>query len=160
MKSRLGIITVVVVAIAATAFAGDLVPFRGTWSGATISADLSQFPIVFVVASGTGQLTHLGNFTMVSPHYNNVFDFTLWGQQIFTAADGSVVYATFSGQLTPNADGSLSGTIPCVITGGTGRFDGATGTYDFAIVARPLPNGAGFASTATFDGVISTVGSE
>lgn len=149
----------VVTALGLHARAADYVPFKATWSGVTVLADLSQFPIVAVVASGEGQGTHLGRFTMVSPHVNNVFTFELEGDQNFTAANGDTLSAHFAGRLAPNADGSLSGTLPCVITGGTGRFAGATGNYAFSITAVPLADGSGFASTATMAGVISSVGS-
>lgn len=139
--------------------AAGFVPFKATWSGVTVLADLTDFPIVAVVASGEGQGTELGHFTMVSPHVNNVFTFELEGDQNFTAANGDTLRAHFAGHLTPNADGSLSGVLPCVITAGTGRFAGASGTYDFAITAVPLADGSGFASTATIAGVISSVGS-
>jgi hypothetical protein len=149
----------VTVALGLPARAADYVPFKATWSGVTVLADLSQFPIVAVVASGEGEGTQLGHFTMVSPHVNNVFTFELEGDQNFTAANGDTLSAHFAGHLTPNADGSLSGTLPCVITGGTGRFAGATGNYAFAITAVPLADGSGFASTATMSGVIAAVGS-
>ena len=139
--------------------AAQFVPFKATWSGVTVAADLSNFPVVAVVATGDGQGTELGHFTMVSPHVNNVFTFELEGDQNFLAANGDTLTAHFAGHLTPNPDGSLSGTLPCVITGGSGRFAGATGSYDFAITAVPLADGSGFASTATIDGVISSVGS-
>ena len=149
----------VTAAIGLHARAAEFIPFKATWSGITVAADLSHFPIVAVVASGEGRGTGLGHFTMVSPHVNNVFTFELEGDQNFTAANGDTLSAHFAGHLTPNADGSLSGVLPCVITGGTGRFAGATGTYAFAITAVPLADGSGFASTATITGVISSVGS-
>ena len=83
-------------------------------------------------------------------------------RQLASASDvsgGDTLSAHFAGHLTPNADGSLSGTLPCVITGGTGRFAGATGSYAFSITAVPLADGSGFASTATMAGVISSVDS-
>lgn len=162
MRRLLGSALVVValsVLTNATLAADDTVPFKATWSGVTIAADLSNFPIVPAVASGEGEGTHLGHFSMVSPHVNNVLTFELWGTQTFTAANGDTVSASFAGHLTPHPDGSLSGTLPCAITGGTGRFAGATGEYDFTITAVPFPDGSGYASTATIDGVISSVGS-
>ena len=151
--------TLVVVALGFQVNAEGTVPFKATWSGVTVAADLSNFPIVAVVASGQGEATEFGRFTMVSPHLNNVFTFELWGTQNFTAANGDTLTASFSGRLTPHPDGSLSGTLPCVITGGTGRFAGAAGEYDFTITAVPLADGSGFASTATIEGDISSVGS-
>ena len=141
--------------------ADEVAPFKGTWEGKTVAADFSAFPpIVGVVASGTGEATQLGHFTMVSPHLNNVFTFEVEGDQNFTAANGDTLTAHFTGVFTPHPDGSLESTIPCTITGGTGRFAGATGEYDFHIVATPLPDGSGYASVATIDGVVVTGDSE
>lgn len=150
---------IVISALGLRANASEFVPFKATWSGITVAADVSNFPIVAVIASGEGQGTHLGHFTMVSPHLNNVLTFELEGDQNFTAANGDTLSAHFAGHLTPNADGSLTGTLPCVFTHGTGRFAGVSGSYDFHITAVPLADGSGFASTATIDGVISSVGS-
>ena len=139
------------------AAAGERVPFRGTWEGSTVSAVPVGPNVVLVVSSGEGRVTHLGRFTMTSPHLTFLDTFALEGEQIFTAANGDVLTATFTGQLAPNAEGNLEGALEAIITGGTGRFAGATGSYDFHIVARPAA--FGFDSTATIDGTISTVGS-
>ena len=79
--------------------------------------------------------------------------FEVSGTHVFVAPDGGTLTAEFAGQLTPNPDGSLEGTLPSTITGGTGRFEGAAGAYDFHIVARPAA--FGFDSTATISGTIS-----
>jgi len=143
--------------------ATDFVPFKARWTGVTVSADPSGFPVVAVVSAGEGHGTQLGAFTMVTPHTSNVFTFELEGDHLFTAANGDTLTAHFVGQLAPTiVDGNLvsvGGVVPCTITGGTGRFEGATGTYNFTITAIPLADGSGFASTATMEGVISSVGS-
>ena len=164
MLKRLLLCTVLLVS--ASGFrtnAAEFVPFKATWSGVTVSADGSNFPIVAVVSAGSGHGTQLGAFTMVSPHDSNVFTFAVEGEQIFTAANGDTLTAHFEGQLVPNVvDGvlvSVGGALPVTITGGTGRFAGATGNYTFTITAVPLADGSGFASTATMEGVISSVGS-
>ena len=147
--------------------AADFVPFKASWTGVTISADPTGFPVVAVVSAGEGHGTQLGHFTMVTPHDSNVFTYELEGDHLFTAANGDTLTAHFVGQLTPTFGPGgpagppvlVSGVVPCTITGGTGRFQGATGSYDFAITAIPLADGSGFASTATMNGVISSVGS-
>jgi hypothetical protein len=139
--------------------AAQTVPFRGTWTGQTDSAEFIPPDVVFVVASGDGEATHLGRFSMVSPHYTYLSTFGIEGTQIFTAANGDTITATISGTLAPQANGTLEGTLTGAITGGTGRFAGATGTYDFHIVATPFVGGGGFFSVATIDGTISSVGS-
>ena len=145
------------VLVARPALAAEQVPFKGTWSGSTISATPVDQNVVLVVSSGSGQTTHLGTMVMTSPHFTYLDTFAVEGTQVFTAANGDVLNATISGQFVPNADGNLEATLIGLITGGTGRFEGASGSYEFRIIARPAA--FGFDSTATFNGTISTVGS-
>ena len=142
-----------VMMFAAQAAAAVDVPFRGTFEGFTVSATPVGPDDVLVVTEGTGNLTHLGNYFVTIPHLTHLATLTLEGTQTFTAANGDTLTADFTGQLAPNADGCLAGTLAHQITGGTGRFDGASGSYDFYLVACPIA--FGFHSTATFDGVIS-----
>lgn len=137
--------------------AAEQVPFTGTWSGSTVSATPVGENVVLVVSSGSGQTTQLGNMVMTSPHLTYLDTFVVEGTQVFTAANGDILNATISGQFVPNAEGNLEATLIGLITGGTGRFEGASGSYDFHIIARPAA--FGFDSTATFNGTISTVGS-
>jgi hypothetical protein len=143
----------------ATVGAGQLVPFKGIWTGATVAADLSGFPVVGVIAEGEGQFTHLGRSTMVSPHTTNVFTGETLGDQIFTAANGDTLTAYCAGFAMPDADGIVSGSLDCTFTSGTGRFAGATGSYTFALVATPQVDGPGYDTVAVVEGSISTVGS-
>ena len=156
MAHRLSVFLFAVTLCSAAAFAGEFVPLRGTWQGSTVSATPVGPNVVLVVASGNGIGTQLGSFTMTSPHYTFLDTFVVEGTQNFTAANGDVLNASFTGQLLPGP-GYLEGTLTAVITGGTGRFAGATGGYAFHIIARPAA--FGFDSTATIDGAISTVGS-
>lgn len=137
--------------------AGEFVPFRGTFSGQTVSAAPIDDPaIVFVTTEGGGQATHLGRYTMVSPHFSHLDTLFAEGEQSFTAANGDTVTAEFAGQFVPTADGFLSGVLDAVITGGTGRFAGATGAYTFEILFDPTT----FISTAVIEGEISSPGAD
>ena len=132
------------------------VPFKGSWTGVTVSADLTNFPVVGVVSEGTGQLTHLGRYFMVSPHTSNVFTGETIGDQIFTAANGDTITAFCEGFPLPQPDGTVVGSLDCDITGGTGRFAGASGEYVFFLVASPRTDGGpGFATKAEISGNIS-----
>ena len=131
------------------------VPFKGSWSGVTISADPTNFPVVAVVSAGEGQLTHLGRYEMTSPHTSNVFTGETIGEQIFTAANGDTLTAHCEGFPAFQPSGNVEGPLDCEITGGTGRFAGATGSYEFFLVATPLADGSGFATDATITGTIS-----
>jgi hypothetical protein len=145
-------LVVLVLIQAASLAAASTVPFRGNWSGSTVSAIPQSENVVLVVSSGIGNLAHLGKFEMTSPHLTYLDTFRIEGTQIFTAANGDKIYATIEGQLAPNPDGTLGGAIDGVITGGTGRFVEASGAYTFNITATPAA--FGFDSVATFEGTI------
>lgn len=155
-RHRLPVVYLFLVLAVSSLQAGELVPFRGTWEGSTVSATFPAPGVVFVVSDGEGEATRLGRYFMTSPHFTYLATGTVEGEQNFTAANGDVLNATFSGQLLPRADGCLEGTLPSTITGGTGRFADATGSYDFHIVACPGPTG--YDSVAVFEGAISSNG--
>ena len=152
---RAFLLVLVLLPAAAPLRAGELVPFKGTFLGQTVSAAPTNDPdVVFVTTEGDGQATHLGRYTMVSPHFSNLATLEAEGEQIFTAANGDTLTAEFAGQFAPTPDGFLAGELEAVITGGTGRFEGATGSYIFDILFDP----ATFVSIATIDGQISSPG--
>lgn len=149
------------IAVAAISPAGlqaqDMVPFKGHWSGVTVSADLSTFPVVAVLSEGEGRATHLGRYTMASPHTSDVFTGETIGEQIFTAANGDTLIAHCEGFPLPQPDGTVVGSLDCTFTSGTGRFAGATGGYDFFLVATPQPGVFPpiFETEATITGLIT-----
>ena len=154
--TRLTLALLVLVLLADPIGAAKSVPFKGSWTGVTVSADPTNFPVVAVVAEGSGQLTHLGRYFMTSPHTSNVITGETIGDQIFTAANGDTLTAFCEGFPVFNPDdGTVVGGLDCEITGGTGRFAGATGSYEFFLNASPLPGGAGFATEAQITGEIS-----
>jgi hypothetical protein len=142
--------------IAAPMSAATAVPFKGTWSGVTVSADPTNFPVVAVVSEGGGRLTHLGHYVMASPHTSNVFTGETIGDQNFTAANGDTLTAFCVGVPTMQPNGTVVGSLECEIRGGTGRFSGATGSYEFFLVASPRTDGGpGYATDAKITGEIS-----
>ena len=79
-----------------------------------------------LVYNGTGHATHLGLFTAdasLFPHGDGTFSATA----TFTAANGDQLFLIAEGAFTSPT--SVLGTA--TITGGTGRFEGATGDADF-----------------------------
>jgi hypothetical protein len=133
------------------------VPFKGSWSGVTTSATFENFPpVVTIIAEGSGQLTHLGRYSMASPHTTDVFTGETIGDQIFTAANGDMLTAYCAGFPLPQPDMTVVGSLDCEITGGTGRFEGATGSYVFFLTAVPRTDGGpGYATEAQISGQIS-----
>ena len=157
MRATRLVFFLLVIAMVLTAPIGaNSVPFKGSWSGVTVSADLSGFPVVAIVAEGTGQLTHLGRSFMASPHTTNVFTGETIGDQIFTAANGDTLTAFCAGRPVQQPNFDVIGSLDCEITGGTGRFEGATGEYVFFLHARPRTDGGpGYATEAQISGQIS-----
>jgi hypothetical protein len=136
--------------------AGEMVPFNGTVSGHVISiTPLDECHIVADVVNG-GNATQLGRFTGTAQFTLNVCDLSYIGFYEFTAANGDSISGPFFGQLTPTpTPGVFDNDETAFITGGTGRFAGATGTFYLG--------GQIDLNTGTFalpwHGTISTVGS-
>lgn len=132
-------------ASATAAIAGSELPFRGTLQATeTVAGALHQL-------SGTGEATHLGRFTLLS-------EFTVIpppvstasGTATWIAANGDEIFTTVAGQAVitfPTAALVETHTL----TGGTGRFAGASGTL---VVERSL-NIPTLASSGSITGTIS-----
>ena len=130
--------------------AGDQVPFKGSLEG---SADTSGFPSVVVDA--TGKATQLGQFTFTMPHVVNPVTMTGAGTFEFVSANGDTLFGTETGIAaltgTPNV---LFIVETCTITGGTGRFAGATGGFTI----ERLFNRVSFETAGSFEGDVSSPG--
>lgn len=155
-RIRVALVSMIFVFTASHVFAADFAPFRGRWDGRTIEATPLTENAVFVLSGGEGVASRIGKFQMQAPHVSYLDTLAVEGSHIFIAQNGDQLVANFAGTFTPRPDGCLEGTFPSTFTGnGTGRFAGASGGYDFHIVACPSPTGFGFDSTATIDGGIA-----
>lgn len=123
---------------------GSELPFRGTLQ-ASETVDGSLHHLV-----GTGQATHLGRFTLIADFTVTSPPPTASGTAIWAAANGDEIFTTVTGQ------GVVTFPVLAVvethnITGGTGRFAGASGRI---ILERSI-NLQTFISSATITGTIS-----
>jgi hypothetical protein len=113
------------------------VPFKGTF---TYDVNTS---------SGTGTASHIGRFEIAEPNNSVVRNadgsLVVTGTAIITAANGDQIFATHSGLITFQ-DGMVQVDAEFTITGGTGRFTGATGSFE--------SNRAFGEESYTFDGTI------
>jgi hypothetical protein len=140
-----------VLALAGPALAGERVPFKGSLGGDVTVTPLTP-PFLQVDVEATGKATHLGQFTLDIPHVVNAANGTAVGTYEFTAANGDKVYATFTGIATPTATpGVLYIEETATITGGTGRFAGATGSFS----SERLYDRIAGTTVGSFDGTIS-----
>jgi hypothetical protein len=102
------------------------IPFRATFDADEVATFDS--PVHFTVeGQGEGQATHLGRFTATLHREGFVVDASLIASYEFTAANGDKLFVESVGQAdlsVPDVHVLETGTV----TGGTGRFEGATGT--------------------------------
>src|SRR5207253_4030549 len=125
----LALATLVVLGLAGPAAADEQTPFKGGFEG-----DVTHTPLIppfdSVLVEAAGEATHLGRFTLDIPHVVNRANRTAIGTYEFTAANGDTLTADFTGLATPTATpGVLYIVESATITGGTGRFAGATGSF-------------------------------
>lgn len=139
--------------VAGPVTAGDDVKFTGRLDGTATVTPLTP-PFASVLIEGSGNATQLGRFTVEVPHLVNQATRIAEGSYLFTAANGDTLSADFTGQATLVAPGVLSIVETAIITGGTGRFAGATGSFSGARMFYPATG----ATTGSFEGVVSTPG--
>jgi hypothetical protein len=145
---------VLLLSFAATpAAAADHLPFKGRLAGTATVTPIDP-PLVSVRIEASGNATQLGGFTVRIPHRVNQATRIGVGSYVFTAANGDRLTAEFSGLATPVAPGVLSVVESATITGGTGRFSGATGSFDVDRIFH-VATGQTYGS---FDGWISMGG--
>src|SRR5215469_18056318 len=144
------------ISVTAPASAKDQVPFKGVVSGSVISiTPLDQCNQLTEAVNG-GNASHMGRFTGTAEFVLDACNLTYVGSYVFTAANGDSISGPFVGSLTPTTvPGVFDNTESAFITGGTGRFANATGTFNLG--------GQINLNTGTFslpwEGTISTVGS-
>jgi hypothetical protein len=124
---------------------GSELPFKGTYEG---REEVLTPPSHHQLVDAAGNATHLGRFTVTA-------DWTLaatgnFGTSTWTAANGDELYTSFTRSRVPP---SLTFTETHTITGGSGRFANASGTFTVvqtrALSTLPSDN------SATIDGTIT-----
>ena len=156
--ATLALVVSAVLGLTGPAAAGELVPLRARLEGSLTSTPVAPPSTIFDIrTSATGNASHLGRFTMERLGRIDRSTATLVGTASFTlkAANGDTVYGTFTitGSPTPTP-GVINAVDTYTITGGTGRFAGATGAF----VVQRLTNKITLTDTGTLTGSISSPG--
>lgn len=108
-------------------------------------------------AQAVGKGTHVGAFTKVTSDVVNIATGEVEGSFTMTAANGDHVTGVYVGIVVfGSTPGTFSWVLETTITGGSGRFSGATGEFVFIadgelIITDGVANGK---YTETFDGTI------
>jgi hypothetical protein len=143
-----------IVSLAGPVSAGNQVPFRGSLAGTATITPLGG-PIVAVEIDATGTATYLGRFTLEAPHVVDQSTLTAVGTYTLTAANGDTITADLAGTARMvEPPFVIAITETATVTGGTGRFAGATGS----IQVERLFNRATGVTTGSFAGWISAPG--
>ena len=150
-------------ALAFPAAAQNLVPFKGAMQGTDRDGALN-FPILQVFTNGAGTGTHLGEFSYSQENALDVTKGTGTGSIHWIAANGDTIDTTFTAVGGPTdapplcpglGDTFLKITEMHTITGGTGRFAGAHGSFIVERQASPVT----FKTCGSFHGAITSPGS-
>jgi hypothetical protein len=139
--------------LAVPAAAQQQVPHKGTFLG----NDTDTAPTT-IATTGTGMGTHLGQFSFTQEVTVNFANFTETGSAHWIAANGDSIYTTVVGSAVP---GPVVFKITEIhtITGGTGRFAGAQGSFTVDRTHNVVPSGDGTHFTSgSFSGTITSPG--
>ena len=132
----------------AVSAAASETPFKGTVRAVETGTVVP--PTRFLDRTGTGNATHLGRYTEHVTMAINLPTMASTGAARFTAANGDVLLATVAGQATRTSPTTLSIVEVYTITGGTGRFADATGTFTLNSTVDQVTG----VSSGTFSGAI------
>jgi hypothetical protein len=122
-------------ALIAAASMSKEMPLKGSFKA--VETSQPNLPIVHVTATGSGEATQLGRFTISYQVDVNVQTGAGTGLSAeFVAANGDSLFAEGTGQASPSGTpGTVNITENYTITGGTGRFANASGTFTVERVA-------------------------
>lgn len=144
-----------VVALAGTTLAASAkakekeLPFKGTLQ--SVETYVVTPPIMSVTANGTGNATHLGQYDISYEVQVNLETLAGVGSAQLVAANGDILYANLLGQATPTETADVFNLVEVfTITGGTGRFANASGSFTLNRVVN-ITTGV---TSGSFDGNI------
>jgi hypothetical protein len=127
---RLGMAALLVFLSASAIAAQEVkVPFRGAYDGR--ETDTPQGGSLLVNGSGAGTASHVGRFTYTwQVTVDMATGLSTGGVFRLAAANNDVINGSFVGLGTPTETPNVAHILELVtITGGTGRFEGATGNF-------------------------------
>jgi hypothetical protein len=149
-----GLLTFIVLAgmAAVNAAAAEVdVPMKGSIEVQAIYTPDLETNTIRIEGNGSGNATHLGRFVA---HYDVVLNLLTGvgaGEATFVAANGDRLFTYNVGQTSPTGNpGELRIVETYTITGGTGRFAGASGSFG----GERLVNQATGYTSGSFDGNI------
>jgi hypothetical protein len=124
-------------------------PFKGTFQSTETS--VTVFPTMSVTGRGSGQSSELGDFTINYQAEISLLDLSSIESAEFTGTRGDSLRAEAVGQAVENRTPGMLNVVDIYkITGGSGRFNNASGTFTL----NRLVSATTGASSSTFEGYI------
>jgi hypothetical protein len=124
--------TTIILSTVAASGASDHVPLRGRDFGTFGGTPTTDPQVVLTRDSASGEATPFGRYTLVAHEFINLATLTVKGGAFtLTAANGDTLTGEYSGQAVAEFPTIIHYEVSGPITGGTGRFAGATGTITF-----------------------------
>ena len=123
--------------------------FDGTMQSTEIA--VTVFPTLSATATGSGNATQLGSFTIRYQVEINLLDLSSTESAEFIGTNGDLIRAEAVGQATENRTPGMLNVVDIYkITGGTGRFSGASGTFTLNRLVSVTTG----AASSTFEGYL------
>ena len=147
-----GIALLLLIVLASTTFAAPAATEK-LLTGSFEATETHEFGpgIMFVDATGVGNATHLGLFTYELEAAVSLPSLSATASAALIAANGDMIFGEGVGQGTPTSTPGLISIVETyTITGGTGRFAGATGNF----TVERLLDRATLVSSGTISGTI------
>jgi len=117
--------------------ASDQVPVKGSDRGRFVSTPTPDPAVVRTQEFTEGRATHIGRYSLVAQELINLQTLEVTdGTFTITTAKGDTIEGVYSGQAQMTSPGVITYVAFGPITGGTGRFAGATGNLAFHGVAN------------------------
>ena len=124
-------------------------PFNGT--AQSMETSVTVFPTMSATATGSGNAIQLGAFTIRYQVEMSLLDLSSTESAEFIGTNGDSLRAEAVGQATENRTPGMLNVVDIYkITGGTGRFTGATGTFTLNRLVSVTTG----AAASTFEGYI------
>lgn len=124
-------------------------PFNGTVQSTETSVKV--FPIMSATATGSGSATQFGSFSTRYQVEINLLDLSSTESAEFIGTNGDSLHAEAVGQATENRTPGMLNLVDIYkITGGTGRFSGASGTFTLNRLVSVTTG----AASSTFEGYL------
>jgi hypothetical protein len=142
-------------AFAYPAMAGDEVPYNGTEVGVITSVSF-HFPFDMKSQTAEGEATQFGHYSLTGSFVVDVRSGTGAGAFTLTAANGDMLFLDMETAVVPT---DLTKTVAhFTVTGGTGRFEGATGSFTSSNQLAHFVGASSNPYVAEIEGTISTPG--